>query len=426
MDISEARRAISSLRMGIPPEGFIRYFTVGRVTEIEQLANHLARTKSKALLLKANYGSGKTHLLRYIRELALEEGFAVSTITLDAKAAVSFNRMDQVFGAVLRNIELPNRKEKGPAALFGAILRSMNSPCNDPDRKRQLDAVATTWYFDLEPFRKHGNEDFLKMFQNTSSFVKSQNGVLNSYPLFLGLRAWIAGKSRPALFPGLYEQVEAWLCESWQPVYTKTWLKQRFVTALKRPNSRYQFEPDSKEQYSLRFADGIYARIALAELNKLAVLAGYKGLVLLVDEFEDVLYNLSRIDYKLDALINLFKIAKGEYPGPSFYAVTPGFVTKCKEILLNKGYALEGTPFDYNQLDSFEMSPLGIKELDALAWKIVGVHGIAYSWAAPQVVKVNDLNQAINILAKIRSEDRARYIIKEVIKILDHKQEELA
>ena len=107
MEAAIAQKVIESLRKGIPPVGLARYFTVGRKVEIEGLIQHIGNQEGTALLLNANYGSGKTHLLRFIREYALSNNYAVSTVTLDAGSAVRFNRMDQIFGAICRNIEVP-------------------------------------------------------------------------------------------------------------------------------------------------------------------------------------------------------------------------------------------------------------------------------------------------------------------------------
>src|SRR5262245_40592341 len=123
MDAASAQRVIESLRYGIPPDGHIREFTVGRRSEIAQLTDRLQKKSTGALLLKANYGSGKSHLLRLIREHALNAGFAVSSVSLDARANVRFNRMDQVFGAICRNIEVPTALgQKGIRPFFDLII----------------------------------------------------------------------------------------------------------------------------------------------------------------------------------------------------------------------------------------------------------------------------------------------------------------
>lgn len=94
MKTLEAERIIESLRCGTPPEGHVTEFTVGRGEEVNELKSILLSGSTNALLIKSNYGSGKTHLLRLTREMALSSGYAVSLITLDSKSGVRFNRMD--------------------------------------------------------------------------------------------------------------------------------------------------------------------------------------------------------------------------------------------------------------------------------------------------------------------------------------------
>ncbi|WP_041740462.1 BREX system ATP-binding domain-containing protein, partial [Calothrix sp. PCC 6303] len=125
---TEVQGVIESLRLGIPPSGYIRYFTVGRISEIAQLTARLQQEKSGALLLKANYGSGKSHLLRFIRETALKEGFAISSVTLDAKSGIRFNRMDQILGAIWRGLEIPgNAENKGVRPFFDFVCQQARS-----------------------------------------------------------------------------------------------------------------------------------------------------------------------------------------------------------------------------------------------------------------------------------------------------------
>src|SRR5438874_1116789 len=110
---AEAGRVIESLRTGVPPKGHVRAFTVGRQPEIEQLRGALTCDSPGSLLLLANYGAGKSHLLRFVQEEALSLGYAVSRVTVAANSGVRFNRMDQVLGAVWRGLELPD-SSSGP------------------------------------------------------------------------------------------------------------------------------------------------------------------------------------------------------------------------------------------------------------------------------------------------------------------------
>lgn len=107
MNQRDALRVVEELRKGIPPVGYVEHFTVGRQSEIDALQGYLDDGNTTVLLLRANWGSGKSHLLRLVRERALRMGYAVSYVQLDARSGVRFNRMDQVMGAILRQVELP-------------------------------------------------------------------------------------------------------------------------------------------------------------------------------------------------------------------------------------------------------------------------------------------------------------------------------
>ena len=77
-----ADRIIESLRFGIPPSSVIREFTVGRDNQIRQLEQTLSAPPSDrggALLVNANYGSGKSHLQRSCVKLLSTPGSRSAT-----------------------------------------------------------------------------------------------------------------------------------------------------------------------------------------------------------------------------------------------------------------------------------------------------------------------------------------------------------
>ncbi|NPV48666.1 MAG: DUF2791 family P-loop domain-containing protein [Armatimonadetes bacterium] len=399
----EARRAIEALRKGLPPDGHVRRFTVGREAEIGELESRVRQGRAEALLLRANYGAGKSHLLRLIRELAISERYAVSLLSLDARADVRFNRMDQIFGAAIRNIEVPDSAIKGPGALFGALLDAMTSPCPDPSWKSQLDELSNMGRWDYST-------------------------ALRSPALFVAVRAWIVGTLYDDDHGMVPREVESWICEPWN-YYTRTkWLYYRFVSGLRNhfrdPRAAWQFYRRGCETFILRAAGYQQAWDALRDLNVLAQMCGFRGLVLLVDEFEDVIYNLrgGGVDCQYEAFWNLFRLFWGEYPGMSFYAVTPGFSEKCKELLRRKGYR----DFDYSHFDelpAFEMSPIGIHELDELALRIMDAHGMAYGWEPDPEIIVSELKEELRQIATIPVQDRARRAITNVVSLLDQRLE---
>jgi len=77
----DARQVIESLRMGVVPFKAIQHFTVGRDKEVSQIQKWLSnKNKSGTMFVRGEYGSGKSHLLEFIRLMALNDGWAVSLV----------------------------------------------------------------------------------------------------------------------------------------------------------------------------------------------------------------------------------------------------------------------------------------------------------------------------------------------------------
>jgi len=174
ISVGRAARILEDLRKGIPPSGLVEEFTVGRKDEIRWLDDHLVDDETYSLLLKANYGSGKSHLLQLIREKALRAEFAVSLVVLDARSGVRFNRMDQIFGAIMRNLRIPLAGgEIGDLAACLDFLADAaeNARYNPEATGHQFwAAVSNDWDWDYSE-------------------------ILNSPPLFIAIRAWAATDS---------------------------------------------------------------------------------------------------------------------------------------------------------------------------------------------------------------------------------------
>lgn len=77
-----SRRVVEALRMGIVPDDCVARLTVGRDEEIASLRHWLERGEGSAVVV-GEYGSGKSHLLRYLALQALEQGYAVASVQLD-------------------------------------------------------------------------------------------------------------------------------------------------------------------------------------------------------------------------------------------------------------------------------------------------------------------------------------------------------
>lgn len=387
----EAQRVVEELRKGIPPIGYTKHFTVGRDHEIEALEQSLHGNGAPVLLLQANYGSGKSHLLRYIRDHALAEGYAVSFVTLDAKSGVRFNRMDQIMGAIFRNIEIP--PHLGPPGLRSA----MDLVCSSCSNARSATANGSDYWKKL-----------------TNGWKWDFSETLASPGMFVALRAYANGGTE------VQEKVIGWLQQPENFRDQKKQLQRELVQGLQAhfrdPRTIYQLY----EENAFTFHTDGYRSVwgALKDMDSLLVASGLRGLIILFDEFEDVLTNLNNIQHKESAFWNLFLFMGGQrFPGRSFYAVTPDFATKCKNLMIERGrYDFDFERFD--KLPTFAMSPLSQDELTVLAQRILNAHAQAFGYQ-PESVSATQIRDLVAHLSRSPIQDRARHTIREVVKLLD-------
>ncbi len=385
---SEAQRVVESLRKGIPPDGYVRQFTVGRASEIAELEARLRANTGGALLLQANYGAGKTHLLRFIRETALEAGYVVSLVSLDAKGGVRFNRMDQILGAICRQIEVPGVPGKGVGRFLDRVCESVRRP-------------------------PPGEEEFWQ--DVTDGGTWSHSDELSSPAVFVALRAWCTGE------PEAKQLAEAWLFQPWVYSSQRRILYCGLVEGLRRhfrdPRREWMFYDHGVFLFNTQGYQQCWS--ALRDLHRLAKASGHAGFIILFDEYEDVVTNLLRVNYQEAAFWNLFQFYSGKkFPGMTFYAVTPDFSEKCKHALLEKGrYDFDYAAFD--RLPTFRMSPLSPSNLLAVARKIADLHGTAYEWSPLESVSEDELRQVVYRAVSVAVEDRVRQTIRQVVSHLD-------
>jgi hypothetical protein len=396
MSPKEASRIIDALRSGIPPSGYVQQFTVGRQAEITQLSAKLQNNKPGPLLLKANYGSGKTHLLRFVREVALAENYAVSSVTLDAKSAVRFNRMDQMLGAIWRGLELPRVSgKKGVRPFFDMVHHHIEHAKTNSSGHEFWSQLTNKWRWDY-------------------------SNALESPAMFIAIRAWATEK------PETHDLIEDWFFQPWtyyaQRKHLYTELVKKHRSHFRDPRPEWKFYSTSEGFFNFQLQDYSQSWEALRDIQVLCEKAGLSGFVILFDEFEDVIYNLNRINHQEAAFWNLFQFYFGsQFQGLSFFAVTPDFVNKCKQRLLEKNrWDYDYSLFD--ELPTFEMSPLEREQIQELLVKICETHSLAYDWQPS--ISPDELTRAAFRSAAPNVQDRTRVAIRETIKYLDRALED--
>jgi len=390
MDANEARRVIESLRYGLPPAGHIGDFTVGRSEEIDDLRKQLRNDQSNVLLLNANYGAGKTHLLQFIREEALRNNWMVSLVTLDSKSGVRFDQLSQIIGAICRNLEIPGRSGKGVRQLLDAFRDS---------------AIKGTL-----------NGKFWSELHNNGKWDRRRHFETEAF--FIGLRAWF-------------------FCDHYMEDHIENWFQSPHMNSDGRATHLYkdliegmrQHYRDarpkqyfSKERLDLTRNDDLCWGF-MRDLQRSAKAMGLKGLVLCFDEFEDIIYNLTRTNRKKMAFCNMFELFYGhQFRSHAYFAVTPGFVQKCKEEFARRGeYDYDFSLFD--GLKQFEMSPITLSDMQTLIGRIVRAYETAFSYTLTNVCEGRIWCILLSFEAD-SNQDRVRQCIRDVVQELDRSLEE--
>lgn len=107
----KSRRIVEAFRLGIVPHDCVDEFTFGRQDEIELLMDWLNSQEEATLLLVGEYGSGKTHLLNYAYGRALQEGFAVAYVEMDANEA-PFHKPKRVYSRLVQTFRYRSKKDQ--------------------------------------------------------------------------------------------------------------------------------------------------------------------------------------------------------------------------------------------------------------------------------------------------------------------------
>ena len=397
-DQATAERIVEQLRYGVPPPEHVCAFTVGRQTQLKALERslgHPSKDRGSALLVKANYGGGKSHLLRVVREMALDAGYAVSLVVVDVQGGVRFNRMDTIFGAICRELEVKGQESKGIGAIFDSF-GGYRPARSTPEIKGFRDRISSGGKWDLS--------DFLK-----------------SPAVYVALRAWVKAESQD-----VRHLVQDWFANPENYRGQRKRLFQGLVEGHRKSfhDTRREWQFYADEVFLFHTGGHRQAWDALADFHLLARASGLRGFILLFDEFEDVIQNLNRRNFQEAAFLNLFRFFDGDrFPGMSYFAVTPDFVAKCKTELLERGVY----DFDYQRFDKlpfFEMDQVHRAEFADLASRIRTVYGTAYGIPPGRLLSDGKLDRAVDNLWKVQSPDRVRRAIQGVVKMLDDSMEQ--
>jgi hypothetical protein len=135
----EARTAIEALRAGVPNRAAVRLMGIGD-NGIEQAFDTLLQRTSDGgaahpgLGVAGGFGTGKSHLLTYLAEVARTQNFVVSRVVISKETPLADPA--RVFEAAIRGAALPGRNEDAIGGALG-LLRAA------PERLEALEGAVS-------------------------------------------------------------------------------------------------------------------------------------------------------------------------------------------------------------------------------------------------------------------------------------------
>lgn len=185
-----AEEIITALKNGNVPSKNVRDISIGREQETEEYKSLLDKIEEGRAITKfinAEYGAGKSFFLKVIEEMAFDENFVVSKITLSRD--VPFNKFEVVY----RNI-VGSLKCKTGTSLEHIIERWLTklqmmalNDTNDPVKQNSI--VRDNMETDLKKARKHSNT-FAVAIENYHSAVTTGDFTTAKYA-----QAWLRGEA---------------------------------------------------------------------------------------------------------------------------------------------------------------------------------------------------------------------------------------
>lgn len=235
---AESLKILEALRLGVVPADCVTQFTVGREQEFAIVKEdiELAKSQGAARVFLGDYGCGKTHMLEYIEETALAEGFLTSRVVLDS-ARIPPSQPKRVYSELIRRLRYPH--------LGGGDL--------DDDGQGQIESLLRSAQKKSRPaFFNNSSEEYHAYF---SPIIQSLS-CLEDESLRSTCLEWISGHNDlPAIE-----------------------LQQALRQATRQPVRLYALK-------DFRPWAHLYSYL-VGGLAHLAQQAGYKGLVVLFDEAE--------------------------------------------------------------------------------------------------------------------------------------------
>ncbi len=363
---SDAEQIIEGLRTGIPPKYGSKEYSAGNEAFLEQVRrrhlNAAPGARGKIRFVSGSWGSGKSHFLSQIRDIAFEQNYLVSLVRL-SKLETPFNKFEEVFYRIVKEIaspELARERYRGTEPLGEVFRRNLF----------MSDSAATEGSIAREIYDK-------------ATEAVMQNSLIDIDFRRLICRYW-----------------ETFLPEAGDPVM----LADRRSRILQWFSGEGTIGAYRKELGVQKLVDKSNARLMLQSLGCYASHAGYSGIVVLFDEAE-MSYSVMRRSELKTAHNNLLHLINSIEESPGLfliYATTPDFYTDERHGIHTYGALSQriGRPEDHEpraldrvwNLDQVKPSP---EEFDRAANNIRTLYAAAYPECATALLSDKELHDFV-------------------------------
>ncbi len=379
---------LMALKNGNVPESGVKDLCIGRERQIEEFENLLNKVNDKKAIVKfinGEFGAGKSFLLKVIEEMAYDENFVVSWISLSND--VPFNKIDVVYKNIVKSL-----KCKTGTSLSHIIDRwitglKMMAYEETSDSQKQNQLVQESIHDDLAETREHANA-FATAIENYNVLMNEEDYNTAEY-----VKAWLRGDSN---IP-----------------YT-----------IKR---KFGVKGDVNKENAINF---------LEALSIFVKSIGYSGLVVLIDEAEFTmnLHNTKLRDVAYNYMRDIYDNCNlGKFENSLFvFAATPELFDNQKkgipsyEALDDRLKDVLDTDLEDMRKPIFDLKGFDENDLMKVSAKLISMHAEAYNWNAE-----DKINPVLKDIVKIHIENAGltggrvipRTFIRSFVSVLDMVQQ---
>lgn len=322
-----AREIINALSSGVVPKKYAHYYNVGREQQVRTATEEIKENRGKLRFVKGDYGMGKTHFLVTIGHWAIKNGYIPSHVVLSPR------------GTPLHDLR----------TVYSRIIKECYGEENIPPIKAILEFFYKAFQRWLDKYyegpglkcEKYTIADILECSHcyETSKIEKLYIPYFEKLPL------------------SLQRVITEYRYARWgeNPDFEKADMVIRWIEG----ESFGKRDLNYLGVWENLYRDDIL--ISLKEISRLVSLIGKKGVVIMLDEAEDI--NELEPRQRLVACENLQLLIEGAYRVENIYflyATTPTFFYTVNSYSPNLKRSVENTP-------TTELIPLSLSEIKRLA-----------------------------------------------------------